>query len=166
MDILLSILALVLSLLGVIGAVVPVLPGVVLSYAGLVCAYFCGYSNITPTQLLVWAVVSVVVTVADFVLPPLFTKKLGGSRAGVIGSTVGLVAGLVFFPPLGIILGPIFGAVLGELLHDKSDTQKAFKMGMASLVSFIFGTGLKLIASLWMLGIFLSELIDYVSSQF
>ena len=40
MDITLSLLAFALSILGIIGCIVPALPGVVLSYAGLLCAYF------------------------------------------------------------------------------------------------------------------------------
>ncbi|MFI3283061.1 MAG: DUF456 domain-containing protein [Rikenellaceae bacterium] len=161
MDIMLSILALVLSLLGIIGAIFP-LPGVLLSYLGLLCAYFCNYSTLTPKDLIIWAVVSIVVSVIDFVLPPFFTKMLGGSKAGVWGSTIGMVAGFFFFPPVGIILCPLFGAVLGELVNDKSDIEKAFKIGMASFVSFIFGTGIKLIATVWMMCLFLQGVIDYI----
>ena len=39
MDITLSILAFVFTITGIVGCIVPALPGVVLSYAGLVCAY-------------------------------------------------------------------------------------------------------------------------------
>ncbi len=160
MDIFLSIVALTLSILGIIGSVFP-LPGILFSYLGLVCAYFCSYADITPRTLIVWAVISIVVSVIDFVLPPYFTKKLGGSRAGVIGSTIGMFAGFMVFPPVGIILCPLFGAVLGELYHDKSDIDKAFKVGMASFVSFIFGTGIKLIATIWMLGVLIQDLYNY-----
>ncbi|MFI3303028.1 MAG: DUF456 domain-containing protein [Rikenellaceae bacterium] len=165
MDVILSILALVMSLLGIIGAIFP-LPGILFSYLGLLCAYFCSYSTIPSSALVWWAVASVVISVVDFVLPPFFTKKLGGSKAGVVGSTVGMVAGFFFFPPVGIILCPIFGAILGELCNDKSDTTKAFKVGMASFVSFIAGTGIKLIATVWMMFIFLQELINYAKTLF
>lgn len=47
MDITLSIAAFVLSILGIIGCIVPALPGVVLSYAGLLCAWFTSYSHMT-----------------------------------------------------------------------------------------------------------------------
>lgn len=165
MDIVLSILALVLSLLGIIGAIFT-LPGVLLSYLGLVCVYFCNYSTLTPNNLIVWAIVSITVSVIDFVLPPIFTKKLGGSKAGVRGSTIGMVVGFFFFPPLGVILCPIFGAVLGELLNDRTNTEKAFKIGMASFVSFIFGTGIKLIVTVWMFLTFLQALVDYLKILF
>ena len=38
MDIALSVLAFLFSIVGIIGCIVPALPGVVLSYAGLLCA--------------------------------------------------------------------------------------------------------------------------------
>ncbi len=158
-------MALMLSLLGIIGAIFP-LPGILFSYAGLVCAYFCSYSGLTTQTLIVWAVVSVIVSVIDFMLPPFFTKKLGGSKSGVVGSTIGMIAGFFFFPPLGIILCPLFGAVLGELYNDKSDIEKAFKIGLASFVSFIFGVGIKLIATVWMMLIFLQGVVDYINLSF
>ncbi len=162
MDVALSILALLLSIIGIIGAVVPI-PGIIFSYAALICVFFCGYSGLTISDMVIWAVVSVVVSIIDFWLPPYFTKKFGGSRAGVIGSMVGLVAGVIFFPPLGMIVGPMFGAILGELVHDRNDIEKAFKIGLASFAAFIFGTGLKLIAAVWMLCVFISRLVNFIS---
>ena len=46
MDIALSVAAFLLSIVGIVGCIVPALPGVVLSYAGLLCAYFTSYSSI------------------------------------------------------------------------------------------------------------------------
>lgn len=51
MDITLSLLAFALSILGIIGCIVPALPGVVLSYAGLLCAYFTSYSQMSASAL-------------------------------------------------------------------------------------------------------------------
>ncbi|MDE5815530.1 MAG: DUF456 domain-containing protein, partial [Alistipes sp.] len=66
------------------------------------------------------------------------------SRAGVVGATVGAVAGIFVFPPVGILLGPFLGAVIGELLHDSSDTARALQVGIGSFLAFLVGTGLKL----------------------
>ncbi len=75
---------------------------------------------------------------------------LRGSRSGAIGATVGVFAGFFFFPPVGIILGPFFGAVLGELLNDRRDAGKAFLVGIGSFLSFVVGTGIKLAAAIGM----------------
>lgn len=150
MDITFTILAFLLSVAGIAGCIIPALPGVVLSYAGLLCAYFTSYSSLSATAIWVWLAVTVAVSVADYFLPAWMTRRFGGSRAGAIGATVGVFAGFFLFPPLGIILGPFFGAVLGELLHDKRDPGKALLVGFGSFLSFVVGTGLKLAAALGM----------------
>ena len=151
MDITLSLLAFALSILGIIGCIVPALPGVVLSYAGLLCAYFTSYSQMSASALWLWLGVTVAVSVADYFLPAWMTRRFGGSRAGAIGATVGVFAGFFLFPPVGIFLGPFLGAVLGELLNDRSDVPKAFLIGFGSFLSFIVGTGIKLVAAVGML---------------
>ena len=98
MDITLSLLALALSILGIIGCIVPALPGVVLSYAGLLCAYFTSYSQMSASALWLWLGVTVAVSVADYFLPAWMTRRFGGSRAGAIGATVGVFAGFFLFP--------------------------------------------------------------------
>ena len=54
MDITLSIAAFALSILGIIGCIVPALPGVALSYAGLLCAWFTSYSQMTSGAIWLW----------------------------------------------------------------------------------------------------------------
>lgn len=147
MDIALSIIAIFLAIVGIIGCIVPVIPGTLLSYAGLLCAYFCSYSQISGTALWLWLAASVAVSAADYFLPAWMARRFGGTRSGAIGATVGVFAGFFFFPPVGIILGPFCGAVLGELLHDKQDVGKAFRVGVGSFLSFVVGTGLKLVVS-------------------
>ena len=151
MDITLSIAAFALSILGIIGCIVPALPGVVLSYAGLLCAWFTSYSQMTSGAIWLWLAVTVAVSAADYFLPAWMTRRFGGSRSGAIGATAGVFAGFFLFPPVGIILGPFAGAVLGELLNDRSDVPKAFLVGFGSFLAFVVGTGVKLAASVGML---------------
>ena len=47
-------------------------------------------------------------------------------------------------------LGPIFGAVLGELLNGRRDAGKAILVGIGSFLSFVVGTGIKLAAAIGM----------------
>jgi len=151
MDIALSVLAFLFSIVGIIGCIVPALPGVVLSYAGLLCAYFTSYSHMSASAIWIWLAITVAVSVADYFLPAWMTRRFGGSRAGAIGATVGVFAGFFIFPPIGIILGPFVGAVAGELLNDRGDFPKAILVGFGSFLSFVVGTGLKVVAAVGML---------------
>lgn len=157
MDVALSIAAVLLSILGIVGCILPALPGVVLSFAGLLCAYFTSYSHMSGPVLWLWLAATIVVSVLDYLLPAWMTRRFGGTRAGAIGATLGVFGGIFFFPPVGIILGPFFGAVLGELTQDRKDTAKAFRVGVGSFLSFVVGTGVKLIVSI---GIFVHIITD------
>uniref|UniRef100_UPI003FEE41AD DUF456 family protein n=1 Tax=Alistipes putredinis TaxID=28117 RepID=UPI003FEE41AD len=118
MDIALSIAAFLFSITGIVGCIVPIIPGVALSYAGLLCASFCSYSEISSATLWIWLAVTVAVSVIDYFLPGYFARLVGGTRAGSIGATVGMIAGFFagFFAGglVGVILGPFFGAGIGE----------------------------------------------------
>ena len=150
MEIGLIIIALVASIVGLVGVVVPVLPGTLLSFVGLLCAYFVTGSTITMTQLVVCGIMSLIVILLDYLLPGYFTKAFGGTKAGITGATIGTFVGLLFGLP-GIILGPFFGAVIGEMVSSNQDIDKALTIGLGSLLSFLVGSGIKLIVGLYML---------------
>lgn len=146
MDYLLMFFACLSAIIGLIGAIVPALPGPPISYVGLIMLAFCDKNEITTTSLLVAGVMAAVVTVIDYVAPVWFTKKAGGSRAGVWGATIGLIIGL-FMGILGVIVGPFLGALIGELLSD-TPREKAFKVACINFVAFILTTGMKMTYSI------------------
>lgn len=148
MDYLLVVLSAILILLGLVGCILPVLPGPPLSFAGLLVAHFTRWGNIS-TELLVWlAIAAAVATALDYVLPIWATKKFGGSKRGVWGATIGLIIGIFFFPPIGIILGPFIGALVGELTSsDFQNKKRAFMSALGSFIGFLMGTGLKFAVS-------------------
>ncbi len=151
MDLFLSILAVICGAAGIVGAVLPVVPGPALSYFGLLCAYWTDTTALTSGKMWFWGVVTTVVSVLDYILPAYFSKMFGGSRAGVIGATVGVFAGMILLGPIGIVIGPFVGAVAGELLRDRQNTDRAFKAGLGSLVSFLVGSGMKIAVSAFMM---------------
>lgn len=159
-DIILVILSSVLLITGLIGTVVPVIPGVPLSWAGLLVAHWCSYSQIKVWVLIVTGIIAVVVSVLDNFLPSMFTKQCGGSKEGTIGSVVGLIAGF-FLTPIFIILGPFLGALVGELIHDHSDFKRAVKAAFGAFKGFLFGTGIKMIAVFIYIWIFVFSLIKH-----
>ena len=156
MDALLVLFAFLLLAAGILGAILPVLPGPPLSYIGLLLLQWSGQAG-TGTQvfslffLLVWAGITIAVTIMDYVLPSIMTKKFGGSRAASIGSFLGLLAGIFFFPPWGMITGPFIGALLGELVYNSAQGRRALKVACGAFLAFFIGSGAKMIVCSLML---------------
>ena len=173
MDILLIVLGAICLLLGLIGCVAPVLPGVPLSYLGLLLLHFTDRVQFSWQFLVVWGVVVVVIQILDYFIPAWGTKKFGGTKYGVWGSTIGLFVGL-FMGPLGIVIGPFIGAVLGELIYfnrhpqttlseteqnKNSNFNRALRAGFGSFIGLLTGTLIKVIYCGVMIAYFVKELI-------
>lgn len=154
MDIFLLVLAFLCMLLGIIGCIVPGLPGTPVAYAGLWIALVTDRVDFSWQFLLIWGIVTVVITILDYIVPAWGTKRYGGSKWGVWGSTIGVFVGL-FFGAAGVILGPLVGAVIGELLSGK-EFSNALKAGWGSFIGLLCGTILKLICC----GLMLTALIQ------
>jgi len=95
----LTILGFILLLLGLIGCVLPALPGPPLSYAALILLEIATHGEaFTTNDLIFWAVITIVVTVMDYIIPVMGAKKYGATKAGVWGSVIGMVIGILFSP--------------------------------------------------------------------
>lgn len=156
-DYIFLILGIFLMILGLIGCLVPVLPGPPFSFLGLISLQVTRFGDFSKATLITLAAIAVVVTILDYVVPIWGTKKFGGSKYGIRGATVGLIIG-IFLGPIGIILGPLIGAFVGEMIF-KDDITYAIKAGFGSLIGFLTGIGLKLAASLIMTFYFVREWI-------
>ena len=157
MDILLIILGAICLLTGIIGCVLPVLPGVPLAYVGILLLQLTERVQFSWQFLVIWAVVVVVVQALDYFVPAWGTKRFGGSKWGIWGSTIGMLIGL-FFGVWGIILGPFIGAVVFELIDGKN-THAALRAGWGSFVGLMTGTILKLICCGLMTYYFIAALV-------
>lgn len=177
MDIFLIILGAICLLVGIIGCVAPVLPGVPLAYLGLLLLHWTDRVQFSWQFLVIWAVVVVIIQVLDYFIPAWGTKKFGGSKWGVWGSTIGLFVGL-FLGPAGIVLGPFVGAFVGELIYfnrhpqtlsnnveeshsapQQTNFNRALRAGFGSFIGLLTGTILKLICCGMMVFYFVKELL-------
>lgn len=156
MEIFLLVIAFLFMLIGIIGCIVPGLPGIPISYIGLWIAQATDTVDFSWQFMLIWGIVVIVITLLDYVVPAWGTKRYGGSKWGVWGSTIGVFVGL-FFGAAGVILGPLVGAILGELVSGKQ-LNDALKAGWGSFIGILFSTVLKLIAC----GLMLTALIQAV----
>ena len=141
---------------GIVGCFVPVIPGPLVAYCGLLCMIPTEKSP-SVTVLAAFGILTVVVTVLDYVVPALGAKKFDCSKWGVWGCAAGTVVGLFFFP-LGLLLGPFLGALAGELLIARKTLAMSIKGGIGALLGFLAGLFLKVAACLTMLACYVMRL--------
>ena len=145
----LIVVAILLALVGLVGAVVPGIAGTPFSFLALLVLSFVKGIDYSTKFLLIMGLIGAVVFALDYVVPIWGTKKLGGTKAGVRGSTIGLFLGLfiTFVFPIGfiaVLLGPFIGAYIGEKSAGTED-HKAWRAAFGSFVGFLLGTGIKTI---------------------
>lgn len=138
----------ILIIIGLASCVLPPLPGPPIAYISLILAHFVlDYKEKIPMKMLViYAIVIGIVLVIDNFIPIWGTKKFGGTKAGIRGSFIGMLVGILLSPfgAISIIICPLLGAVTGELIAGES-LDVAFKSGLGSFVGFLLTSGLKII---------------------
>lgn len=152
-------------LMGLLGSLLPVLPGPPLSWIGLLLLYSTDAIPMNLTLLVITFIIAIAIFILDYIIPAVGTKRFGGSRAGMIGTSIGLVVGLVAPIPGGIIIGPFIGAFIGEMTN-KSDSKIAFKAAIGSFLGFLASTFIKFVVAVIYLGIFLSKVWTFKSTLF
>ncbi|WP_179375194.1 DUF456 domain-containing protein [Winogradskyella wichelsiae] len=160
MELFLVIIAFLLMIIGILGSFLPVIPGPLTSWAGLLVLHFTKGVEMSQTFLIITLVVAVIVYVLDYIIPAIGTKRFGGSKAGMIGTILGLIIGLITPIPFGIIIGPFFGALIGEMMN-KNDFNKALKAAFGSFLGFIASTFLKFIVAIIYFGFFIAKLLEH-----
>lgn len=156
MDIFLILVGAILVILGIIGSIVPLIPGPPITFCGLLLVHFTSSNPFTIKLLIVFGALAILSAVIDNVLPIYATKKFNGSKKGVWGSAIGLVIGLFFFPPFGILVGPMLGAFIGEILDGKS-ANNSVKPAFGSLIGFLSSIFLRFGLSVVMAFYFVAE---------
>lgn len=154
----LVVIAVILGVLGVLGSILPGLAGPPFGWIGLLLMFLAKTSDpVSLTALLIWLAVVVVVTVADYLIPPALTRSFGGHKAASIGATIGLFAGM-FLTPVGMIGGSLLGAFIGELFVTDKGVWASFKAAFGAFAGFILTTGMNLILS----GLLLWRILDAI----
>ncbi|MCF8273723.1 MAG: DUF456 domain-containing protein [Flavobacteriaceae bacterium] len=165
MDIILIIISALFILLGLFGSFIPILPGPPLSWLGLLLLQFTKAVQMSTTLLVVTGIVTVVILFLDYIIPAIGTKKFGGSKSGILGTSIGLVVGILAPIPGGIILGPFLGAFIGEMIH-KNDSKIAIKAAFGSFIGFIASTFIKFIVAIIYLGIYTTTIWKFKENIF
>ena len=153
MDIFLPILGLILCLLGIVGSFSPIIPGPITSWFGLLVIHFSKLIPFDNQFLFITFLIAALIFALDLIIPILGLKKLGGSKKGLIGSTIGLLLGLFLAGPFGLLIGSFFGAISGEYVNNNS-LKKSIKPAMGTFIGMAVGTTIKFLTSTIFLGLY------------
>ncbi len=157
-DIMAMAVALFVMLLGLLGTVVPGLPGTPLILAAAVVHRLCrGEAGASGWVLGILGVVTVLSVALEFAASSLGARKLGATWRGMLGAALGAIVGLAWLP-LGILLGPMVGAMALELMGGR-EWREAGKAGLGAWVGLVAGAVGKVACALGMIGLFVVHLL-------
>ncbi len=143
----LIILGVIFILVGIIGCVIPGIAGPPFSFLALICLSIAKQWEPFSTKFLIaMGVLTVVVQALDYLLPAVGAKKFGATKYAFWGAIIGLLSGILFFPPFGMIIFAFLGAILAEILAGKK-SHEALRAGWGVFVGVMIGMLLKLILS-------------------
>ena len=148
-------LAIVAMALGLIGTVIPVLPGTtIILAAAVIHRVALGADRSLGWGALIAMLLLTLLTYAiDGAAGYLGAKRFGATKWGLIGCAAGALVGL-FFGLLGLFVGPVIGAIAGELIGGK-EIMKAGWAGWGTFLGSLAGMIAKLFIGLIMIVIFL-----------
>lgn len=159
MDILGWVLIILLFVVGMAGAIYPILPGALAIYgAFFVYGLFFSFSEFDIWFWLIQTLIVIVLFIADYAVSAWGVKRFGGSRASIIGSTIGLIIGPFVIPAFGLIIGPFAGAVIGEMMVG-TNLERSLKVGLGSVVGLFTSVVVKFILQLLMIVLFILWLV-------
>ena len=149
---LVELICIILLILGMVGTILPILPGLVLSLGGVLIYKFYTGSDLSMVYIWIFAFLTLVSIFLNYIIPAKTNRKYGGTKWGSIGSIVGTFAGMFLIPvPFGFLIGMFLGVFIGELLHDVSDSKKAFNSVKGAFIGFVLGTGFNFLVGVAML---------------
>lgn len=153
-DISLWTLAALCVLAGFAGMVMPAIPGPPLLFIGLMLAAWAeDFVFVGAGTLTLLAAMAVAALVLDAIAGALGAKRYGASPTAVTGALIGAVLG-IFMGPIGIIVGPLLGAMVGELLMGRSPYH-AGRAGIGATVGMLMGIVAKVVIGIIMICTFL-----------
>lgn len=152
-------LAVLCFVVGLLGTVLPILPGTVIVWAGIVAHWFwMGERSVSGRFVLITLGVTILVQLLDVLFTWWGARRFGATWKGALGAVLGGIVG-IFFGPMGIIIGPIVGAILFEYINLRNHDQ-ALKAGVGAIVGGLLSMVVKIVLTAGMIAAFFVYLPD------
>ena len=154
MELLWWLIAIVLMAVGLLGTVLPLVPGAIIILAAAIL-----HQVMLPGKSLGWWNIAglIALTLVSYALEfgagSFGAKRFGATKWGTFGAVIGMIVGL-FYPFPGLLVGPLVGAIAGELIAGKR-LVSAGRAGWGTVLGNLAGILAKLVIALAMVCWFL-----------
>lgn len=148
-------------MIGLVSSLLPVVPGSLIVWLGVLThrLWMGPDASVTWKIVVLTGIITSFGLIADFILGIWGARKFGASWRGAVGAVLGALLGLMLPPPLfWLIVGPVAGAIIGELLAGRS-FRDGGKAGIGTVIGGILAFALKFGLSVCVIGIFF---LDYL----
>lgn len=160
MESVLCTLSIICAAIGLVGSVVRRFPSLGASIVALLLLLPLSTPPFSVVELFILVALSVAATLSTRYVAPRITTRWGGTKSGYCGAVVGMVAGFTLYPPLGAVIAPLFGAVMGEMLVDRSDTERLFRVGFSSFCAFMLSAWSEFVIALWVVWLLVNSIFE------
>jgi len=112
----LIVIGFILILVGLVGSVAPALAGPPFSFLALILLSIAkGWKVYSAEFLIIMGLLTASALAVDYIMPVVGARRFGASKYGFWGAAIGMLLGIIYAPPLGMILGAFLGAFVGEI---------------------------------------------------
>lgn len=143
---------------GFIAIMFPIAPPIITIWFGIfIYAMSHNFSTIGQNYMILISLIALSTIFLDYTLSRSGSRKLQAGPWGILGAVIGGLVGSIFGPLHTYLTGPIVGAIVFELLRGR-DQVYSYKAGNYTIVAFMGGTLVKLVAGVAMTGLFILRL--------
>jgi len=142
-------------IIGLAGSLLPVVPGSLIVWLGIIMhKLWMGDASVTWKIVILTGIITLFGQVADFVMGAWGARRFGASWKGALGAVLGAFVGFFIPPPLfWLLVGPIAGAIVGELVAGRS-LRDGGKAGVGTVIGGILAFAVKFGLSICIVAVF------------
>ncbi|MEK7143002.1 MAG: DUF456 domain-containing protein [Patescibacteria group bacterium] len=154
-QLLLVILIIIFLLAGVVSTVLLIFPSLAFMFiVSFIYALIDHFQHLSALELGILAAIAASGEVLDYILGFLGAKISGARFKSLLWGALGMIVGLILYPPFGGLAGLFLGIVISEIIIFKKGF-KSLKAGFGGVLGSIAGLIIKIILAVVFLVLFL-----------